>query len=108
MIKQHLPPDSDWRSCQFLERMFVGLLVGYLPVVLMVDLSIGWLFNSEAPAMFVAIAWMIAFAISSVALYRFDCPRCKKYFFHTWLLNNPLARKCVHCSLPKWSEHKHG
>lgn len=31
------------------------------------------------------------------------CPRCSQRFFIGPPVNNPLARKCLHCGLPKWA-----
>src|SRR5436189_886326 len=33
------------------------------------------------------------------------CPRCNKPFFHAWWNGNGLARRCVHCRLPKYAEY---
>ncbi len=49
-------------------------------------------------------AWMLGFIIVAVRLTLFHCPRCGHPFFWVWWFNNPLARKCMHCRLPKWSE----
>jgi len=49
-------------------------------------------------------SWMLAFAVTSLRLYGFRCPRCNKAFFHTCWYNNLYARRCVHCGLPKWGD----
>ena len=48
--------------------------------------------------------WMVGFLIVAIRLSLFRCPRCRHPFFRVWWFNNPLARKCMHCRLPKWSD----
>src|SRR5437016_5834880 len=43
-------------------------------------------------------------AVMSTELTPSPSPRCHRACFHTWWYHNPLARRCVHCRLPKWSE----
>src|SRR5262245_55466552 len=51
----------------------------------------------------VAGVWMAAVIVTSMREQYFPCPRCGKRFFATWWYQNPFARKCVHCGLPKWA-----
>jgi len=60
------------------------------------------IFNSEIPAVVIALMWMTAFAIAGWRTTYWRCPRCKKSFFAKWYINQ-FARKCVHCGLKKWS-----
>jgi hypothetical protein len=32
-----------------------------------------------------------------------NCPRCGRRFFHTWIYGNPFSNRCVHCGLMKWA-----
>jgi hypothetical protein len=52
----------------------------------------------------VAVPWaMISFALVLKCQF-FDCPRCGKPFSTTYLYSPGwLARKCLHCGLPKYS-----
>jgi hypothetical protein len=49
---------------------------------------------------------LIKFVLVSAEYGYWSCPRCGKPFhyaerwFGRW--NNPFARRCVHCGLPKW------
>lgn len=36
------------------------------------------------------------------------CPRCDKPFFRSLLFQNPFARRCVNCRLPKWTTEEPG
>jgi hypothetical protein len=43
--------------------------------------------------------------VSAIRLQLFRCPRCGERFSGTWWYNlSFLARKCVHCKLPKFSD----
>jgi hypothetical protein len=46
-------------------------------------------------------AWLAVFAVSTVRLQSWRCPRCGNSFFARGFGRNPLARRCLHCGLPK-------
>jgi hypothetical protein len=48
-------------------------------------------------------AWMISFVVVAARLQLFKCPRCHRPSFNTVWYGNPLARRCVHWGLAKWS-----
>ncbi len=56
-------------------------------------------------------AWVVLlfrfFYVSGEYVY-WSCPRCGKPFHYVarWYgrWNNPFARRCVHCGLPKWAD----
>ena len=52
----------------------------------------------------IAGAWMLAFAVASIRLTYWRCPRCHHYYFVGTLMVNQLARRCLHCGLQKWDE----
>ena len=100
--------DSPWQSCQRRERVLAAVILTYIPGVLAIGVPLNELIGSEIPIYVIALAWMLAFAASVIALNFFKCPSCQRPFFHTWLLGNIVARKCMHCGFPKWAEAKHG
>ena len=108
MFRRGLALGSPWRACQLRERLLVGLLLGYVPGVLVVGVSLNKLVGSGIPVFLVAVGWMFALAFAGIALKTFPCPRCGKHFFRSWRYHNTFARKCVHCGLPKWAEMEHG
>jgi hypothetical protein len=67
--------------------------------------------TANTTTLFVALAWMIAFAVIGYKKTNFSCPRCGEMFFRAWddrpwrkdWQSNPFARSCRHCGLPKWS-----
>jgi len=107
MFKRGLPPKSPWRSLQQREWLVFLLWLGYIPGVLILGYPLSRVFDSETPFIIVGLTWMGAFAIAGIALSSFRCPRCGKPYFRKWWFNNPLARKCVHCAFPLWSEVEH-
>src|SRR5579859_3043756 len=108
MFRRHLAPGSPWRACQLRERLLIGLLLGYVPGVLAIGVTLDNLAGSKIPVFVVAVGWMFALAFAGVALKTFPCPRCGKHFFRSLDYHNTFARKCVHCGLPKWVEVEKG
>ncbi len=52
----------------------------------------------------VAAAWATA-GIASLAWFAaFRCPFCRAHFHWTWLVSNPLARRCLHCGFERWRD----
>lgn len=102
--------EAKWRDYRKRRNLFWAIFLTYVPGVLLIGMSLEYLFQfkTETPIYFVAIAWMIAFAISGWRLTYWKCPRCGNWFFATWLYHNQFARKCVHCGLPKWAVENSG
>src|SRR5262252_8677343 len=52
----------------------------------------------------VALTWMGAFVVTGIRLPFWPCPRCGERFSTKGVYNKSfLARKCVHCGLPKYA-----
>jgi hypothetical protein len=49
---------------------------------------------------------LIALAIAGFRLAQFPCPRCGKLFFRKGWKRNGFTQQCMHCGLPKWTEHE--
>lgn len=50
------------------------------------------------------IGWFVVSVYNGFRLQLLRCPRCGEWFSATWWYNlSVLARKCVHCGLPKFS-----
>ena len=101
----------SWQNYRQRRLWFFAIFLGYIPGVLALGFPLTWLFGSDIPFYIVGGAWMLAFVISSIYMSSFPCPSCHRAFFFTWWHHNPLARRCVHCGFPKWSEpileHEH-
>lgn len=89
----------------------MGILLAYLPVVGSVATVLLRTTGSEAPAMYLAAAWGIAYVAAGHRLSKFPCPACREPFHLTprrkfpfaWGTYHPLAKRCVRCGHPKWS-----
>jgi len=95
--------EAKWNEYRRRRRLFFAIFLSYVPGVWLVAIPVMYWFGSETPVYFIAGAWMIAFAVAGSRVSMFPCPRCGKWFFATWYFHNPLARRCVHCGLPKWA-----
>jgi hypothetical protein len=94
---------SGWEDYRTRRRwFFVAWLGGFVMVAclaaLLNRLSLGNLaFWALGPL------WLIAFVTTALRLELFRCPRCHHRFFCARWYYNLLARRCVHCGLPKWA-----
>jgi len=95
--------ENGWTEYRRRYRLFFAVFLSYVPGVFLVSVPVMWLSGSETPVYLVAGAWMLAAVVTWVRLSTFRCPRCTKWFAAGWYFNNPLARRCVHCGLPKWA-----
>jgi len=92
-----------WEDYRRRRRLFLIAWLGYLPGAGLIGFLLAQVFQNDSAFVAVALCWMVFFAISAEWLRRFPCPNCGKAFFHTWLWNNPFAKKCLHCGWPKWA-----
>ena len=109
---------AAWRAYRWWSRAFWVAFVAYLPAMALVDRIVRRTHGDAAntTTLFMALAWMIAFAVTGYHKSNFACPRCGEMFFRTWddrpwrktWRSNPFARSCRHCSLPKWSHKEDG
>jgi hypothetical protein len=86
---------SAWRAYRWTVALLVCLAFGgfvllpVIPVPRGIDL---W-----------GVLWLGLMGVLAVRLSVFRCPRClRRYFFNGY--HNPLAGRCMHCGLPKWSK----
>jgi|SRR6185369_8411604 len=102
---------SLWQDYRRRRLRFLVVWLTYVPGVLIVGYPLTRAFGSDIPIYLVAGAWMLAFVFSAGHMESFSCPRCHRAFFCASWFHNPLARRCVHCGFPKWSdfssEHDH-
>jgi hypothetical protein len=93
-----------WNDYRHRRRWFFGVwLGGFLAIALLVGL-LSKLSPDDVVFYILGLTWMIAFIVVAIRLQFFKCPRCHHKFFGSAGYSNPLARKCLHCGLPKWSE----
>lgn len=96
-----------WNEYRRYRRDLLLVWVGYIPVVGAIAAISGRLFHTFIPAMIAVAAWMLLFIFAGVRYQTFRCPRCGEWFAGDWWYSlSFLARKCVHCGLPKFSEDR--
>jgi hypothetical protein len=97
--------EQNWKEYKRLRNVFLFIFLSYLPVFFLVAVISSKLFHTTTPAAVVAAVWFALFAFYGIRLQRWRCPRCGKSFSATWWYNKSvLARRCVHCGLPKYKE----
>ncbi len=96
---------SSWRNYRRLRRIALLSLVGFVPVVLILD----WMGRMPVPAKlpgYLGSAYVLFFLLAWSLFTYFHCPRCGKWFATTrWFYQRSLTtQKCVHCGLKKFSD----
>jgi hypothetical protein len=100
-------PWDDYRSRR---RWFIWTFVTFLPGVGIIGKSLEWLFNTGAAIGVVAVVWALAYGISAWRFSTLRCPRCKREFYSSFLVNwnfgdeSPFAKRCSRCGLEKWKD----
>jgi hypothetical protein len=103
-INDHAHFASSWNDYRRRRRWFFGNWIGGFFVIAVLA-GIGSSLSLD-DLVFYALcpAWLLGFAITSVRLSLFRCPRCGRCFSCTWWFGDPLTQHCLHCGLPKWSK----
>lgn len=94
---------DPWQEYRRRRNLAWFAFFGYVPIVGVIAVAAGHLFESTTPGFIVAVGWMVFFLVAGFRCQSFRCPRCSKWFFAKWWYRNPLARRCVHCGLPKYA-----
>ena len=95
--------EEDWREYKRVRNTFLALLALYVPVCFCIGVASVKLFHTFTPAFIVGFVWMALVAISGIRINLWRCPNCGGWFSGTWWYNlGFLARRCVHCGLPKY------
>jgi hypothetical protein len=98
--------EQEWRDYRQIRNTFLVLFVSYVPVCFTFGFVSVRLFNTVMPAFVVAALWMVLLAFNGVRLNAWRCPNCGEWFSGTWWYNwGFLARRCVHCGLPKYANN---
>ncbi len=99
--------EEDWRQYKRIRNTFFLVFVTYVPVCFALAVISVKLLGTFTPALVAAGIWMILFLFTGVRLNTWRCPRCGKWFSATWWYNlGFLARRCVHCGLPKYGNNR--
>ena len=96
--------EDDWREYKPIRNIFLIVFVLYVPVCFSIGALSVQLFDTITPGFVVAFLWMVVFDVSGIRVNLWRCPNCGDWFSGTWWYNlGFLARRCVHCGLPKYS-----
>jgi hypothetical protein len=93
---------SAWQRYRRWARLRLVACVGFLPIGAAIGHVCKW---AGVPAVMPAVLfpWFGFVVVTLIVPTTVTCPRCGNTFFFTWWWSNPLARRCVHCGLPKWA-----
>jgi hypothetical protein len=102
---------NAWRSYRWWSRAFWLSFVLFLPGVASADRVLRPLPGGANATLAVVFAWMLAFLVFGYKKFNFECPRCGELFFRKFddrpyrmdWEHKPWARRCMHCSLLKWT-----
>jgi hypothetical protein len=94
---------KSWQEYRRRRNLFLFFLIGYLPVFGIVSVVTEKVYDCSTPGFVTALIWLVFIAVSGVRVEIFRCPECGKCFFAKWWYHNILARRCVHCGLPKYA-----
>ncbi|MFA6563372.1 MAG: hypothetical protein WCV00_15800 [Verrucomicrobiia bacterium] len=97
-------PNSSWQNYRRRRLWFFVILLTYVPGTSVIGYLLSRLFGSDIPVYVVAGVWMVAFVAAANYMDLFPCPKCQRPFFRSFWFHNPLARRCVHCGHPKWTD----
>lgn len=96
---------DDWREYKRIRNIFLLVFALSVPVCFSIGALSVKLFHTFAPGFAAAVVWMVFLAISGTRVNLWRCPNCGEWFSGTWWYNlGLLARRCVHCGLPKYAE----
>jgi len=93
---------DQWKYLKKIERLELWLFCLSIPGVIVLSIlskKIG-LNISSGIIVFFCVAALFA---TDLAVLRFKCPRCQESFFRNRYVRNGFTKKCMHCSLPKWT-----
>jgi hypothetical protein len=96
--------ELEWISYRRLRLAAILCWLGILPFAWSLQI-----FDSLPNAHQIRVSLLAAYGVfwmlSALRFEFFRCPRCGQFFSVTWWYNTSfLARKCVHCDLPKFSD----
>jgi len=95
--------EEEWKDYRRIRNQWILVFLGYMPVVGTVGFVSIKLFHTTTPAFVTAFFWMALFLFTGIRVNVWRCPRCGEWFSGTWWYNlGFLARRCVHCGLPKY------
>lgn len=100
---------ENWQRYKRLRNQSFALWFAYIPAVYVFTMLVSKAFGTFLPSFVFAGVWMLVMVTNGVRLSFWRCPRCGKWFSAYWWYNRGfLARRCVHCGLPKYADSGSG
>lgn len=103
---------AAWRTYRRWRRAWWGMLLGFLPSVLVLRGAASAFSLNEAVVFAFGLLWVILTLLCLRPRSEFRCPRCDE-LFHGWAMKgayglrfdvfNSWSRKCVHCGLRRYA-----
>jgi hypothetical protein len=95
---------SAWDKCRSLTSQFVFALIVQLLIIAASIYYAAAIRHNFVPVVTLQLAWVAIFIAAAIRLESFRCPRCgEKFFVSPGYYHNVFARRCLNCSLPKYS-----
>src|SRR5688572_25438830 len=91
----------EWRKYRRRRNWLLGFVLGFPLAAVLVAWPLSVAMRSEIPGFVVAAAVMLGAAGSNIAFVSWPCPKCGLTFHKRGFYCNHLARRCIHCGLPK-------
>src|SRR5690348_13256777 len=85
-------PADPWREYRRRRNLVLVTFLRYLPLVFVTAVAADRLMHTSAPAIVVALVWMVFLAVAGVRCQRFRCPRCGNVFNSKAWLKRPMLR----------------
>lgn len=103
MAKIHSGPyAAAWRGYRRRDRWVRVTLLGFPLGGVLLGMLLNRLFNAELLPWSV-LGWAGLVVVTTHRARALPCPRCGASFYSSRLSYNMLARRCMHCGLPKWA-----
>ena len=94
---------AAWADYRRRRNLLIGSFIAFLPGTILVGVPLGTAVGSDIPVTAAGFLILALIAVSSVRLSAWRSPRCRNRYFVKAFVRNPLASRCLHCGLPKWT-----
>jgi hypothetical protein len=95
---------STWKEYRNRERFVWTISILGIPTAALLALPLSLPLHSADPFEVTFALFIAAWTASMLRVEFFRCPRCGKHFHCKWYYANILAKRCLHCGLPRGQE----
>jgi hypothetical protein len=94
--------EGDWRQYRRMRNAGLLIWLAGIPIIAALQLAWGMVFHNSYLFTVLGPVWFLLCMVYGLRYQLWRCPRCKSvYAGKPWYHLGPLARRCVHCGLPK-------